>query len=93
MENWRRQRLLENLKQLLRLSTYRNGIGQVVYALLEFTWVRVKHRLEKKKKSHTTSDKTNINRALVVLPNSVFYIVLHCVPSTRSQLWFYVNKH
>lgn len=38
LEDWRRQRLLEYLKELLRLATYCNGIGQVVHTFLEFTY-------------------------------------------------------
>lgn len=37
LEDWRWQRLLEYLKELLRLATYCNGIGQVVHTFLEFT--------------------------------------------------------
>lgn len=37
LKDWRRQRLLEHLKQLLRLTTYCNGVGQVVDTFFEFT--------------------------------------------------------
>lgn len=46
LENWRWQRLLEYLKQLLRLTTYCNRIGQVVYTALELTYFTVRKGLE-----------------------------------------------
>lgn len=45
LEDWRGQRLLEYLKQLLRLAAHGNRIGQVVYALLKFTCVRMRKQV------------------------------------------------
>lgn len=38
LEDWRRQRLLENLEQLLRLTAHCDGIDQVVHTFLKLTW-------------------------------------------------------
>ena len=38
LEDWRRQRLLEHLKQLLRLTAHCYRIGQVVHTFLKVTW-------------------------------------------------------
>lgn len=38
LENGRRERLLENLEELLRLTTHRDGVAQVIHAFLQLPW-------------------------------------------------------
>lgn len=40
LEDWRRERLLKNLEELLRLTTHRDGVGQVIHTFLKFTWLQ-----------------------------------------------------
>lgn len=40
LEHWRRDGLLKNLEELLRLTTYRDRVGQVIHTVLKFTWLQ-----------------------------------------------------
>lgn len=40
LEHWRWERLLKDLEELLRLTTHRDGVGQVIHTFLQLTWAR-----------------------------------------------------